>query len=184
MFYSSAEADMDDPTHDRSRIQRQQLVGAIKASVEKIFSTMIFLEIRESSPTDVVSDLSQCLSGLVGFGGTMPGIVGLHLGEELAREITASMLGMESDEVGEASDVIDAVGEITNMIAGEMKMHLQKQDGDLHLSLPSVILGSEYTIQTQRNEPGTVVQFLCENKKLLVSLRLSDCLDMTEPSWI
>ena len=74
---------------------------------------------------------------MVGLGGSCSGLVGLHIPDDFAREATAAMLGMEVDEIEGDCDVHDAIGEIANMLAGEMKMLLSKTGQNISLSTPT-----------------------------------------------
>ena len=54
------------------------------------------------------------------------------------------MLGMEIDKVDE--DVKDAVGEVTNMIAGNVKTTLSETLGEMSLTIPLVITGDSLSV--------------------------------------
>jgi chemotaxis protein CheX len=173
---AGAEADMSDSTGKAEIFHRILLTNGITASVKKIFTSMISLGVWEMPPgSAALSDYSDGISALVGIYGTRTLIVGLHMGEPLAKEITAFMVGTSIEEVEDDREVYDAVGEITNVIAGDVKMILQKQLGDLHLSIPTVISGRDYVITTTgAAQCNIVVPFLCGNGSLAVSLCMTD----------
>ncbi|MFC4062650.1 chemotaxis protein CheX [Planomonospora corallina] len=69
--------------------------------------------------------------------GAWEGHVVMTFSEGAARMSTSALLGMEADEVSD-DDVADAVGELVNVIGGNVKSLLP--DGSL-LSLPHVVTG-------------------------------------------
>ncbi len=77
-------------------------------------------------------------SAVVAISGAWQGVVTVELEESLARLLTARMLAIpEGEEIGD-SDIADAVGELVNMIGGNVKSLMP---GPSSLSLPSVAAG-------------------------------------------
>ena len=67
------------------------------------------------------------------------------------------MLGMDVDEVGE--DVNDALGEIANMLGGHVKQVLSKGGLDINLSIPTVISGESYTVNSMSDNDCVIIPF-------------------------
>jgi chemotaxis protein CheX len=84
--------------------------------------------------------------------------------------ITSSFLGMDVDEIGE--DVEDAVGELANMLGGNIKTILSERGRDIELSMPSTISGREYDFQPTKEADRIAIQFVCEVGKFGVELQL------------
>jgi CheY-specific phosphatase CheX len=61
----------------------------------------------------------------------------------MARTVTSRMLGVEAPARVD-DDVIDAVGELVNMIGGNLKRILPP---GVVLSLPSVVIGGDYSVR-------------------------------------
>jgi chemotaxis protein CheX len=79
---------------------------------------------------------------------------------------TRSRDGDPPPEVPEA-DVRDALGEIANMIAGNVKALLPEP---CSISLPAVALGSDDTVSVQGTTPVTSVPFTCDGHPLVITL--------------
>ncbi len=79
------------------------------------------------------------------------------------------MLGMDVEEMGD--DVNDALGEIANMLGGKVKMVLSKGGMDINLSIPTIISGEEYSINSMAESDTVVVPFTHEGQRFLVSLK-------------
>jgi chemotaxis protein CheX len=71
--------------------------------------------------------------------------------------ITSSFLMMDVEEINE--DVHDAVGEIANMLGGNVKAILSEKGRDIDLSLPSTIAGSQYSFQSDKQIEKMIIQF-------------------------
>lgn len=83
------------------------------------------------------------VSGVIGMSGQAVGTVVLSLSTPVALHAASTMLMQEMTEIN--ADVIDAVGELTNMVAGSAKAKLE----ELHLSisLPTVITGDGHIVR-------------------------------------
>lgn len=82
------------------------------------------------------------ISGVIGLSGRAKGTVVLSLSEEVALRAASAMLQTEVTELDE--EVIDAVGELTNMLAGGAKAELEQYQ--LSISLPNVVTGRGHEI--------------------------------------
>ena len=77
-------------------------------------------------------------SGAVSVTGGWQGTVTVELGARAAADLTARMLALPEDEPAADADVADAVGELVNMIGGNVKSLMP---GPSVLSLPLVAAG-------------------------------------------
>ncbi|MDR0720892.1 MAG: chemotaxis protein CheX [Treponema sp.] len=94
------------------------------------------------------------LSALIGLSGEAEGAVALSLKTELALAITGKLTGKTHTYLDE--EVIDAVGEIVNIIAGNVKQKLEEHF-NLVISLPSIIKGRGHEIIW----PGSHIRIMC-----------------------
>lgn len=82
------------------------------------------------------------ISGVIGIAGEARGVIVLSFTESLARHLTERLTGRLPERLDD--DVIDAVGETVNIIAGNAKQGLEQYK--LMISLPSIILGGGHSI--------------------------------------
>jgi chemotaxis protein CheX len=68
------------------------------------------------------------------------------------------MLGIQQKEIN--ADVADAVGELTNMIAGAAKAQLDHLE--MSVSLPTVITGKAHCIDFPKNTKPICIPFDCK----------------------
>ncbi len=83
------------------------------------------------------------VTGVIGLSGKATGMVVVSFSETLALRSAAALLLADTWEIDD--DVIDAVGELTNMIAGGAKAELPQWQ--MSLSTPSVIVGGAHTVR-------------------------------------
>ncbi|MDR2211351.1 MAG: chemotaxis protein CheX [Spirochaetaceae bacterium] len=83
------------------------------------------------------------ISGIIGLSGEARGAVVIGMKSSLAMRITDILTGTTHTSVDE--EVVDAVGELVNIIAGNAKKGLE-EDFRLIISLPSIVLGQGHQI--------------------------------------
>ena len=125
------------------------------------FELMLGLEIqRNHHPLQQVRTV-QYVTGCVHISGAWGGSMTVACTEHLARKATAIMFASEEAAVSD-EEIQDAVGELSNIIAGNIK---GLYDGNCSVSLPVVVSGVDYDLRV----PGTT----------LVGQYVYDCLDQS-----
>ena len=122
---------------------KTQLIDQLAKATEEVFETMVFKKLTKGSPIegDALRPRSNVV-GLVGFGGSLSGLVAFYTTIDAAQEIAGSMLGMPAADVN--GEMPDAIGEVTNMIAGGFRLKLAEKGETLAISIPSVTVGSDF----------------------------------------
>jgi chemotaxis protein CheX len=111
-------------------------------------------------------------TALVGLAGSICGVLCLRCSDAAARNMAAKMLGMPAEEVG--SDSWDALGEIANMIAGNFKAKLSGAGDRCMLSVPTVIVGTDYATHSLSGGETIEVVLEFEGQALWVTLELHE----------
>jgi chemotaxis protein CheX len=140
-------------------------------SAKEIFSSMLMMDISALEETKTeMHPLVDSISGVIGLAGTHKGVLAIHLPHRVAIAITSSFLGMDVEEMN--SDVEDAVGELANMLGGNVKSILSEKGRDINLSLPTTISGRHYDYQPNKDAERIFIQFRCETGQFTVELQL------------
>jgi chemotaxis protein CheX len=110
------------------------------------------------------------ISGIIGIGGDSKGVVVISFSAALVREITGRLVGrpVALDD----PDVVDAVGELVNIIAGNAKRGLE--DYRLNISLPSIVRGNEHQVAWQSDVPIVALPFRVGELKFNLSVGLEN----------
>lgn len=120
---------------------KTSVTDSIDESIREVFSMMVDAELTQVEPTQ---DPRRCIAKINGDGmitvvmgltGDLQGSLTLTMTGEAAIDWTRGLIEIESDEVDQT--VVDAVGELGNMVVGGAKHRLT--DFHLTMSLPSVI---------------------------------------------
>jgi len=142
----------------------------IEATIE-IFTGMVMMDISSvGEPMERTKIFKKSITGMVGLAGTHKGVLAVHFPNEVALAVTSNFLGMDVEEVNE--DVQDAIGEIANMLGGNLKTILSDRGRDIQLSLPSTIFGDEYTFSSQAESDRATLPFHSPSGIFLVEVEL------------
>jgi chemotaxis protein CheX len=150
----------------------EQHAQIIIDSTQEIFSSMIMLEVTPGEPFNrKQSMLKDSISGIIGLAGNTKGLLAIHLPTKAALAVTTAFLGMDVDEIDE--DVRDAIGELANMLGGNIKSALDPKGSEIQLSMPSSISGEEYSIDCIADADEISVPFDLDGTTFLVELQLA-----------
>ncbi|MCL2349831.1 MAG: chemotaxis protein CheX [Planctomycetaceae bacterium] len=132
-------------------------INPVILSLEETFATMLDCKLtRVGLALKESSTALHPISGIIGVSGKMAiGTVVLTMSESVALKAASTMLMSEVSEPNE--EVMDAVGELTNMVAGATKAKLSKYQ--LSMGLPSVFHGKECRIHFPPNAHPIVIPF-------------------------
>lgn len=132
-----------------TEINKLDLKGFCINSTRGVFHTMLSMDV---SPVEAKPEMELSGSKVVGcvsFTGDAIGSICIHVPKPFARVMTAAMLGMEVDEVEDDEEIHDVIGEVSNMIGGDMKSKLCDSGFPCVLSIPSVTSGSDFKVETK-----------------------------------
>lgn len=133
-------------------------INPVISGLEDAFNTMLGCKIERIGLG--LMENNQALhpvSGIIGIGGKGVGTVVLSMSESVAIKAASTMLMTELSEVDD--DVMDAVGEITNIVCGGAKAKLEQFQ--LQMSLPNVLCGSNCRLHFPQNAHPISIPFKC-----------------------
>ena len=123
-------------------------------SIQNTFRTMCGLSVRIGDPSLKIDDAPGAdVSSVIGFSGDAAGSVVLHFSFETASKICTAFAGTDIDP--QHADFADALGELTNIVAGGAKA---KFDGvNIFVSLPNVIVGKNHCVSASKSSPRILI---------------------------
>jgi chemotaxis protein CheX len=148
-----------------------ELVNPFLSATCEVFRTMLSCEISRG-PLERKLDHTPTheVSGVIGLSGKCQGMVVVSLGREAALKAAGILLEDAPAEIN--ADVVDAVGELTNMIAGSAKAQLAQYE--LSVSLPSVICGRHHSISFPSGSTPIALPFESELGPVSVEVGLAN----------
>jgi chemotaxis protein CheX len=141
----------------------------IIAGCKDVFSTMLMVDLESG---DVVVqqkvDIKSNITSMIGLGGGLKGLLAVHCPESVATHITSTFLGMDVEEIDD--DVKDAIGEIANMVAGNLKISCASADVNIELAIPTSIVGDSFYVSGNAQSTRLVVPFFMEQECFWIEL--------------
>jgi len=150
-----------------------RFINPLLNAVIDVLTTMAMIEPKPGKPylnTDrtAVGDVT----GLIGVTGFSEGVISLTLDEGCILKIVSNMLGEEFNSIDD--EIADAVGELTNMIAGQTRTHLSNQGMSFQASTPSVFIGKNHELKHISNTPILSIPFTTPNGNLVVEISIAE----------
>jgi chemotaxis protein CheX len=148
----------------------QAFLDELAAATGEVFRTMVFTEIAPAVPIEGEALRGGTnVVGTVAFTGKTNGLVVFYSTLEAARHITGAMLGMDAAEVGD--ELPDAIGELTNMIAGSFRTRVaHSQNETWAISVPTVTVGSDFYTKFVSDVKRVLCPFSMGEREVFVEL--------------
>lgn len=126
----------------------------------------------EQDQVDALELKGAQIVGTVGFIGEITGLIYLYLEIPFAHVVASGLLGMDADEIAECDDEVvnDAIGELTNMTVGAFKNQLCDVGFPCKLTIPSILRGSNFTIEPVKSASRRIYHFDVEGHTLVADL--------------
>lgn len=142
----------------------QNIIESVTSAAENVFQTMIFMDIKSQAPFERkgIGSLSD-ITAIISLTGDIMGSIAVSINTDSAREAISNMLG---DEITDAQEIIDGVGEITNLVVGMAKTTLSELSCRFEISVPIVVTGKGVKIQhySAQTKSLTTIPFYTEDK--------------------
>jgi chemotaxis protein CheX len=153
---------------------KEQVADAVKRAATEVLSTMLSIECK---PKDMYTENlalgdAEGVVSFIGLTGKYAGTGGLQCTSDSARHLSSKFLMTEFAAVNE--EVLDAFGELTNMIIGNFKTEMENLLGPMGMSIPTVIYGRNFTTRSLGHEEWVVVPFDCVGHQLEVKVCLKE----------
>jgi len=151
----------------------EQLTEMIRQATRGVFGMMLGVEVADH---DAFIDEGgpvhkEGVVALVGLAGNWAGSGTFSCSANLAAKISGQLLMQEFTAIDD--EVLDAIGEVTNMVLGNVKTSLEEELGPMGLSIPTVIYGRNFTTRSLTKSKWTVVPFDCLEETFEVRLCLA-----------
>ena len=147
------------------------LIDTLRACTHDVFGKMVGTELTDGAPIDGAAlRVRSHVVGQIGFGGSRSGVVVFHATLAGAGLITRTLLGMLEPTEPSTPEIADAIGEITNMIAGSFRTRVATAGDAWAISIPTVTIGSDFFMTSLTNGRSTMLPFYMGTHELFVEL--------------
>lgn len=145
----------------------QPFVKAAAETIQMMSSVNVNILNRDSSQTDMPWE--GVLSGVVGFAGDkLNGCLVLRFDKPSILSIVSGMFMEEITEVN--TEVVDAVGELTNIVLGSAKGGLHEIGYELGMAQPIVVQGDNVYLHQVNESPPAVIRMSVPTGVFLLEL--------------
>ena len=154
-------------------INKEWLIRALREATEEVCSTMLGVRPEPEEPYDD-GETGPHVDGvvsLIGLAGNWVGAGSLCCNSRTACDLSSRLLMSESAAVDE--EVLDAIGELTNMIIGNFKNGIEERLGPMGLSIPAVISGHDFRARSMSGKQWLVAPFRVAGNRLEVRVCLA-----------
>lgn len=142
---------------------------------KEVLKTMTFTDAETEKAYLKTNDTAHGeVSGIIGLTGDIIGSLAISFESGCICGVVNNMLG---EKYGEPTrDVLDAVGELTNMISGVARTKMEKDGLSVFAAIPSVIIGKDHTITHILKAPSIVIPFSTTHGRFAIDI----CIKMSE----
>src|SRR4051812_12726609 len=137
----------------------------LQVAAREVFELMLSCELQPYQPE---APASLEVTSMVGLAGELCGVLSVCCSRESAVIMASKMLGVDPKNVG--NELADALGEVANMVAGNFKNKVSGLGDGCMLSVPTVVIGADYNVHPLANSHTLELNFLFDNKPILISL--------------
>ncbi len=156
---------------------------ALNDILSKEISRAVCHAMQETFNVTITAGEPEIGRGMVSLVGDVSGVIGLVqdglegtmtlcLTFETVRDILPRIVGPSVSVTREMT--VDAVGEITNMIFGQIKTEMNGRGYELKLGIPSVVTGRGHFVSQFHRGPYMVVPFYLDGQLFQVHVALYD----------
>ncbi len=126
-------------------------VNPFIAAVKHVFKTMMEADVFVGRPCLKDGDAaSSHVSAIIGFSGKAAGSVAMCFSKQTAVRVASKLAGTELS-ILDTTELVDALGELTNIVAGQAKAKLPNVN--VAISLPRVIVGAGHRLMESATSP-------------------------------
>ena len=132
---------------DVKKFKKLDIISTAGDTLIEMFDQMfeMKLEASDSTPESNIEGLQ--IMGRVDFTGDVTGSTQVLAGETLARIITSKMSDRPLEEIKDQDEIKDVVGEMCNIVGGNLKAGFCDSGLTCAISTPSIIFGEDFKVE-------------------------------------
>lgn len=147
----------------------QDMGRCIVKATSEVFRTMLNMRVVAGPVAIEKAQLRRSeVIGSIGVAGFLSGSISLFMPKKLARKAVAAMLMMDEATVPADEELIDAIGELINMVGGGVKTELFEKAPLFDISIPSVYVGDDLQRRAVSDDLCFLVPFTVEDQAFQV----------------
>ena len=133
---------------DVSNFSRLDIVSSTGDKVIELFDKMLSMDIELADAKKSFEEGVLKYNGSVEFAGDVNGNVSMQINQDFSKVMVANLLGIKPEEVDDEEDIKDMIGELTNIITGNLRTAFCDIGMNCEMSPPIVTTGVDFKITT------------------------------------
>ncbi len=167
-------------------IDEKTIIEYLRASTADVFSSMLGMDVsgKQEHSDQNTPAVPESVLAFVGIAGSWAGTGVISCSAEFACRLSNRLLMADFSSVD--GEVLDAVGEVANMVIGNFKTMVEERVGPLGLSIPTVIYGRKFASRSLAAGDWIVLPFRCEDEVMTIRCCLAPAKDPAAPrhGWL
>jgi len=132
---------------DVKKFKKLDIISTAGDTLIEMFDQMFEMKLEASDSTPESSIEGLQIMGAVDFTGDVTGSTQILAGETLARIITSKMSDRPLEEIKDQDEIKDVVGEMCNIVGGNLKAGFCDSGLTCAISTPSIIFGEDFKVE-------------------------------------
>ncbi|RLD33933.1 MAG: hypothetical protein DRI73_04675 [Bacteroidetes bacterium] len=133
---------------DVSNFNRLDIISSTGDKVIELFDKMLSMDIELADSGKSFEEGLLRYNGSVEFAGDVNGNVSIQVNQDFSKVMVANLLGIKPEEVDDEEDIKDMIGELSNIIAGNLRTAFCDTGLNCEMSPPTVTTGVDFKITT------------------------------------
>ncbi len=142
-------------------------INYVHDSLHEVFNMMLGMKVTPCEDTKLAPELTA----IVGLAGSLCGLFCIRCSRETGGRLTQRMLHIDSSDCD--AEVMDALGELCNMLAGSFKARVPGVADTCMLSIPTTITGKDYHVHPLRGGQRFEMLVHCDDEFLQIVLHVN-----------
>ncbi len=128
------------------------------AAAQTVFKTMLSIDLAIGKPgLKEQRTTSGDVTGIMSLVGDKEGTIAISFKEKGALYVFNSLMGDDASSI--SPEVVDAIGELTNIVSGQARKEFEKNGINLRASIPMVVVGKGVETNFITNVPIITLPF-------------------------
>ncbi len=155
---------------DINKFQRLDIISSVGDSIIELFDTMLSLDVELSDREPFKSYEDFRVMGAIDFTGNVKGSIQFQVPKRFGRMIAAGVLGEELENIQDIETVKDVIGEMTNILGGNLKAAFCDSSLTCQISTPSLTVGVDFQIEILNMDRYEKFAFKLNDHDILVEV--------------
>jgi flagellar motor switch protein FliN len=132
---------------DASKFERLDIISTAGDTLIELFELMLSMKLEVCDSVDNAESQTDRIVASVNVAGDVLGVISIIAERSFARIITGKMIDKPLEKIQDEEEIRDVIGEICNIVGGNLKGGFSDSGLTCEISLPSITSGKDFKIE-------------------------------------